>query len=193
MDFNKYRIGYVPLSSNFNLPGDRRRFCYYASKRGINFEIADPSKDYDIVVVTQKGDLSIWSKYRKGKTKVVYDFIDSYLAIPRYDLKGMFRGLAKFAAGESRCLKLNYWKAIENMRQRRLNLLRSNRAYAVRAGGYPFNHRKCPDEGFGFFPSEFLRSFLKVNRDKSFRGARQMSFKFSHFCSGYSLKSLLQK
>lgn len=115
MNFDKLRIGYVPCSSKLDSPGDRRRFCYYASKRGIKFEIADPFKDYDIVIVTQKGDLSIWSKYHKGKVKLVYDFIDSYLAIPRYDLKGIFRGFAKFVVRESRYLELDYWRAIENM------------------------------------------------------------------------------
>jgi hypothetical protein len=118
MNFDKVRIGYVPCSSKLNLPGDRRRFCYYASKRGIKFEIAKPSENYDIVIVTQKGDLSTWSKYRKGKARIVYDFIDSYLAIPRYDLKGIFRGLAKYVSGESRYLQLSYRKAIEAMCKR---------------------------------------------------------------------------
>ncbi|HOD12733.1 MAG TPA: hypothetical protein PKO44_06530 [Candidatus Omnitrophota bacterium] len=117
-DFARLRIGYVPYSVYLSRPGDRRRFCYYANKRNIKFEIADPFKDYDIVVVTQKGDLGVWSNYRKGKAKIVYDFIDSYLAIPRYDLKGILRGLAKVVAGENRYLKLNYWKAIEQMCQR---------------------------------------------------------------------------
>ena len=42
------RIGYVPMSNSFNSPGDKRRFVYYASKRNLTFEIADPLKKYDL-------------------------------------------------------------------------------------------------------------------------------------------------
>jgi glycosyltransferase involved in cell wall biosynthesis len=115
VDLNKLRIGYVPINATLTSPGDKRRFCYYAQKRNIKFELANPTENYDIVIVTQQGDLSVWSKYRKGSAKVIYDFIDSYLAIPRNDIKGMMRGLAKYVAGQSRYLELNYWKAIEGM------------------------------------------------------------------------------
>ena len=70
------RIGYVPMSNSFNSPGIRR-FVYYASKRNLTFEIADPLKKYDLVVITQNADLSIWSQYEAGGAKIVYDFIDS--------------------------------------------------------------------------------------------------------------------
>lgn len=115
IDFNKLRIGYVPYSRNLCQPGDKRRFLYYANKRNLKFEIASPSEDYDLVIVSDRGDKSVWSKYRKEKAKIIYDFVDSYLSIPRHDLKGVFRGLAKFVSGESRHLELNHWKAIGGM------------------------------------------------------------------------------
>lgn len=115
MDLKKLRIGYVPYSDKLDKPGDRRRFCYYAKKRNVDFEIARPSKEYDVVIVTERGDLSVWGRLGNKKTKLVYDFIDSYLSIPRYDPKGMLRGLAKYIAGESRHLQLDHWKAIERM------------------------------------------------------------------------------
>lgn len=107
------RIGYVPYSDALDRPGDRRRFAYYAGKRGIRFEIADPAKDYDLVVLSARADTSVWS--RNTKAKLVYDLIDSYLAIPRTDLKGRLRGLFKFLARQSRYLQLDYWKAIGGM------------------------------------------------------------------------------
>lgn len=118
MDFDKVRIGYVPCSSKLNLPGDRRRFCHYANKRKIKFEIARPFHDYDFIIVTERADKSVWAKYRRAKAKIIYDFVDSYLAVPRYDLKGILRGLAKYISRESRYPELNYWKAIENMCRR---------------------------------------------------------------------------
>ena len=118
MDFKKFRVGYVPISRQLNLPGDTLRFCHFASIRGIRFEVADPTKDYDFVVVSDRGDKSIWSEYRRSNAKIIYDLVDSYLAIPWYDLKGVFRGLAKYVSGESRYLKLNYWKSIQDMCKR---------------------------------------------------------------------------
>ncbi len=118
MDFNKFRIGYAPISDKLIMPGDKMRFCYYANKRNIKFEIANPSKDYDLVVVTERADKSLWSKYRKSNAKIVYDLVDSYLFIPRYNLKGIFRGLAKYISRESHYLELSYWKAIEGMCKR---------------------------------------------------------------------------
>lgn len=107
------RIGYVPYSTSLQAPGDRRRFAYYASKRGLAFEIADPSREYDLVVLSSRADISLWSRYPGGK--LVYDLIDSYLAIPRTDLKGQLRGLFKFLSRQSRYLQLDHWKAIAQM------------------------------------------------------------------------------
>jgi glycosyltransferase involved in cell wall biosynthesis len=115
-DWKKLKVGYSPLSADFSQPGDRRRFCHYAESRGVPYEIADPSKAYDLVVVTEGGDLSVWSDYRRGK--VVFDFVDPYLSVPRTDPKGLLRGLARFVAGQSRRLRLNHWKALEEMCRR---------------------------------------------------------------------------
>src|SRR5438309_1369823 len=109
------RIGYVPCTPSFAAPGDRRRFCYYAAKRNLQFEIAQPSQTYDIVVLTQSADLSFWSRYPRGRTKIVFDFIDSYLALPRFDTKSLLRGVVKFAIGQNRRLLLNYKQGLEQM------------------------------------------------------------------------------
>jgi len=107
------RIGYVPISKTLDGPGDRRRFVYYAQKRGIEFEIADPKKEYDIVILSQRADISVWSRY--SNAKLVYDLIDSYFAIPRTDFKGQMRGLFKYLSRQSRYLQLDHWKAIGTM------------------------------------------------------------------------------
>jgi len=112
------RIGYVPYTRDLRYAGDRRRFCYYASKRNIPFELAKPSEMYDIVVVTERGDLSTWTAYRRGSAKVVYSLINRYLAVPRWDPKGLLRGVAKFVTREARHLQLNYWRAMEAMCER---------------------------------------------------------------------------
>jgi glycosyltransferase involved in cell wall biosynthesis len=113
---SRLRIGYVPYSNSFEMPGDRRRFVHYARSRKLNFEIADPGRSYDVVVLSERADVSVWSRYRTGK--LVYDLIDSYLAIPRSDFKGRMRGLAKFISRQSRYPTLDYWRALEAMCKR---------------------------------------------------------------------------
>src|SRR3989442_5758220 len=87
MNLGDLRIGYVPYSPDLTQPGDRRRFCHYAAKRKLRFEIARPEERYDLVVLSSRGDLSVWADYRPGQAWIVYDLIDSYLAIPDSDLK----------------------------------------------------------------------------------------------------------
>lgn len=107
------KIGYVPYSSQLNQPGDRRRFVAYAKSRHLDFEVADFDKEYDVVILSEKADISVWSKYKKGK--LVFDFIDSYLAVPKTDIKGLLRGFAKFVLRQNRYLQLNYWRALRRM------------------------------------------------------------------------------
>lgn len=110
------RIGYVPYNPQFTAPGDRRRFVHYARKRGLDIEIADSRKKYDLVVLSERADISVWCDWRGGK--IVYDLIDSYLAIPPSDWKGRLRGIAKFAVGQSRRLRVDYRDAVAEMCRR---------------------------------------------------------------------------
>ena len=115
IDFSQLRIGYVPCAIDMKHPGDRRRFYYYAKKRGISYEIAKQNEHYDLVVLTQHADLSYWSKYKNNSTIIIYDLIDSYLSIPYTSIKGLFRGLAKYFVGQSEYLKVNHWESIRDM------------------------------------------------------------------------------
>jgi glycosyltransferase involved in cell wall biosynthesis len=112
------RVGYAPYASDLSQPGDRRRFPFYASRRGIEFQVADPSRAYDVVIVTPRADLTRWSAYRPGRSKLVFDMVDSYLDIPRTDPKAILRGPAKFLAGEARHPFFSYRKAIERVLER---------------------------------------------------------------------------
>lgn len=114
----KLRIGYGGTSRNFTAPQDRRRFCFWASNRKVDFELADPSKQYDLVVLTQMADLSQWVIYPYKQTKIVFDFVDSYLAIPCTDWRGLFRGIAKYISRQNRYLHLNHWSLLKQMCQR---------------------------------------------------------------------------
>ena len=118
MEFNDLRIGYTAWSKDLRNHADLRRFCYYAEKRNLKFEIADPSETYDLVFLNQSADISVWNDYQKGNCKVIFDIVDSYMSVPKWHLKGLFRGLAKFAAGQNRYLQWDYRKALEDTCQR---------------------------------------------------------------------------
>ena len=110
---SQFRIGYVPYSADLSNPGDRRRFPAYAKARGIPFEIARPDQDYDVVVLSEVADLGAWLDYRKGK--LVFELIDSYLAIPLSDPMQLLRGVAWYAKGRHSRLFLNFPGALERM------------------------------------------------------------------------------
>ena len=109
------KIGYVPYSPTLDQPADRRRFPFYAERRGIAFEIASPGERYDVVVVTPRADLEAWGRYGLGRSKVVFDIVDAYLAIPRTSVKAALRGPAKWLAGEARHPFFVYRRSIERM------------------------------------------------------------------------------
>jgi glycosyltransferase involved in cell wall biosynthesis len=92
------RIGYVPFSPTFTAPGDRRRFVAYAHARNLPFELARFDQRYDVVVLSEIADISIWSKYQQGR--IVFDFIDSYLSVPRTNWRQLLRGPVWYALGK---------------------------------------------------------------------------------------------
>ena len=109
------RIGYVPYSAELNQPGDRRRFPYYARLRAIEFELAEPDRSYDLVVITPRTNLADWTAYHPGAAKLVFDLVDSYLDIPRTNPKAILRGPAKFVAREAHTPFFSYRRALERM------------------------------------------------------------------------------
>jgi hypothetical protein len=112
------RIGYFPSSPSFDAPSDRRRFVYYARQRGLAIEYANPDENYDLVVMNQRADHSVWSRYRPGQARIVYEANDSYISVPATDPKQALRGVFKFLTGQSRRLQLNYREAVRAMCRR---------------------------------------------------------------------------
>lgn len=117
MDFSSLRVGYVPYDRTLRMPGDRYRFCYYTKKRNIAFEIADVSERYDVLVLSAGADLSTWRRYPKKDTKIVFQYINSYLSEGAGSPKRMFRGLAKFLLRQNRYLLVDQCNGIRDMCQ----------------------------------------------------------------------------
>ena len=115
-DTNRPRIGYAALSTTLAAPGDRRRFAAYAHARGLRFELARPEEHYDLVVLSEACDISVWCDYPHGK--IVYDLVDSYLAESRTNIKPWLRGMVWYAIGRHRRLRFDYWAAVQDMCRR---------------------------------------------------------------------------
>jgi hypothetical protein len=110
------RVGYSPYSPSLVPPGDRRRFVSYALARNVPFEIANPKEKYDLVVLSELSDISVWPDYPHGK--MVYDLIDSYLSVPRTQIKQLLRGPAWYLAGRNERFQIDFLTGIRNICRR---------------------------------------------------------------------------
>ena len=48
---NSARIAFDPISYDLSHPADRRKFIYFANAINLRYEIYDPSKEYDLVII----------------------------------------------------------------------------------------------------------------------------------------------
>ena len=117
-DLSQLRIAYAPMAADFRPPGDRRRFAFWAVKRGVQLELADISADYDLVVLSERADISTWSRLAPSRTRLVYDLTDSYLAIPPGSLQDLARGTGKSLLRQHRRWTWSYSRAVVAMCRR---------------------------------------------------------------------------
>ena len=123
------------MSPDFSAPADRRRFVYYARRRDLEIEIADPASSYDLVVLSQAADLSRWVGY--DRSPVLFDFIDSYL--DETGLRPVLRGAAKFLSRQNRRLHLDYRALLKEMCRRSAAVVCSTEAQKAQIQEY------CPN------------------------------------------------
>lgn len=109
MEFIKIKIGYVPYLNDMSQPGNRRRFPYFAKRKNIFFEIADPKKQYDIVLLTGQGNLSEWLIYKKRypATKFIFEMTDSVI-FPADIFRTLLKGPGRFLLGRETSFYFDY-------------------------------------------------------------------------------------
>jgi glycosyltransferase involved in cell wall biosynthesis len=118
LDFTNCKIGYWPNHPDLLMPGDRRRFVFYAHERKINFELADANKEFDVVYLTSNCNCSRWIKYKQQhpQTKIIFELIDSYL-LEDLKISNLFRGMTRFIKKREDQLYIDYRKAFLKMIQ----------------------------------------------------------------------------
>ena len=116
MNWNEARVAYTPYQKDLAAPGDRRRFVFYATERNIKFQLAEPSKLYDIVYLTYGCDLSAWIEYKvlHPEVKIIFELIDSYL-FEDQSLLTIFRGITRYLLGKESSLWFNYKSALRKI------------------------------------------------------------------------------
>lgn len=113
MNFADTRIGYWPYEASLNMPGDRRRFVFYAEEKKLDYEIANITKRYKVIYLTMGCNISEWLDYKKKypETKLIFEIVDSYF-LQRPNLVTRFKGLVRFIIGKESRLYINYQTAI---------------------------------------------------------------------------------
>ena len=109
-------IGYVPHGPELERPFDRRRFPRYAAMRKLSFEVVGDWESHELVVLSPSADVTFWVNAPSDR-RIVVDLPDAYLD-ERHGLRRSFRGIAKWAAGESRRPVLSYSRAMERLLER---------------------------------------------------------------------------
>ncbi|MFN4123405.1 MAG: hypothetical protein ACK4GL_08900 [Flavobacteriales bacterium] len=106
------RVGYFPHNNTLKHPGDRRRFVFFAREVGLSFEIADPTKAYDIVYLTSSCNVSKWIAYKKKHptTKLIFELIDSYVLVNKNVLR-FLKGPYRYISGKDDRFYFDYNKA----------------------------------------------------------------------------------
>ena len=107
------RIGYVPYDCSLTLPGDARRFCAYAEKRGLKYEVVKENQAYDLLILTERCDLTKWANFNSGK--IVFDLIDSYLALPFWTPRNSLRGTYKYLSGAHASWEIDYRESVSKL------------------------------------------------------------------------------
>jgi hypothetical protein len=114
MIYSNVKIGYVPYLNDMSHPGNRRRFPYFANRKNIMFEIANPQKVYDIVLLVGQGNISEWILYKKKhpETKFIFEMTDSVIFTSDI-FRTLFKGIGRFILRRETLLYLNYKKPVE--------------------------------------------------------------------------------
>ncbi len=114
---NNISVGFLPNSSDFSHPQDRRRFMPFLKELNIKPEIADFNKHYDVLYISLSCDLNLWSTYKKHHTKketrIIFDLSDNYLSDNTFN--SILRSVAHYFFGRTKTFVLDYRTSIHRM------------------------------------------------------------------------------
>ena len=95
------KVGYIPYSPDLSQPADRRRFPHFAERKKMAYEIADPKKKYDVIILPAPSNLSKWLSYKRKNpsTIFIFEMVDS-LIFPTDIFSKFFKGVGRFLQGK---------------------------------------------------------------------------------------------
>lgn len=112
------KFGYVPYQPKGNSPGDRRRFPTIATRLELDWEFYQDGRDYDVIYVTSNGDLTKFHRLPQSSTKMAFEMVDSYMAVPQHHPKALIRGVGKWAFKKHSHLEFLYSQTLRRIAKR---------------------------------------------------------------------------
>lgn len=99
---------YVGGTKGWQHPVDQRRFPRYCRLAGISLEDIDWKRMADVLVVTQRADLTYCSRLKKTQCKIIFDANDGYLIPKKQHVYEHGRGLMKFLLRQHKYPEMHY-------------------------------------------------------------------------------------
>lgn len=115
--WNTMKWAYEPMSSDHNAPGDRRRFVFWATRRGVRLAVAEPGVAADITVLSERADPVRWASVPRARTRIVLDLVDAYLA-PERSFRAAGRGVFKWVVGDMSRPVTSFRRALQQLCRR---------------------------------------------------------------------------
>ena len=111
------KIGIIPNSEDFSRPSDRRKFVRYCEIRKLKFEKAQFTKEYDILYLSGKTDITRWQNYKNFNnfynTKIIFDASDPYLSDSK--ISNVIRSIYYFLSRKTKYYSLSYSHQFKKM------------------------------------------------------------------------------
>jgi hypothetical protein len=105
---NQINICYLPNDLSLKLPGDRRRFVFFARYMKISYETKMQDNYYQLIYCTYGNNLSKIFEFIKKhpKTKLIFEMIDANLSEGKWI--NFLKGCGRFILGKESRVYLNY-------------------------------------------------------------------------------------
>ena len=108
---DKFKIGYVPYTSDMSHPGDRRRLGAWANATHSKIIIDSPFES-DLLVLSAAANFKYWLD--KSRQPVILDLVDGYLGESPNILKDAGRNLIRSFKGKSNYSSITFTRALRD-------------------------------------------------------------------------------
>jgi len=112
---NQINICYLPNDLSLKLPGDRRRFVFFANHMQISYETKIQNNYYQVIYCTYGNNLSKLFEFIKKnpKTKFIFEMVDANLSEGKWI--NFLKGFGRFLLGKESRVYFDYQKILKKV------------------------------------------------------------------------------